>query len=278
MSYTRTALNHVDNGPVRAILDRLGLLDLARTAHQRAMRIAVGETVTVTLAGVSVDFAPPDSMLDNDRFHAPEEFDESSLIEDMISELEDDDVVLDVGAHIGYHTCFAAEATPDGHVIAVEAHPLNSYEVLKNSRLNRHDTQVHSFALSNETGTQELSISADEVGGSTHTLADHSTESITVSTHRADDVLVVTPSVVKIDVEGAEQLVLEGMESILSDDECRIVYCELHHPGGEIASIEDFGGSVSEVRTLLEEHGFEIRELDERTGTYRTSDIKAVKQ
>jgi FkbM family methyltransferase len=240
--------------------------------------MTIGNVVSVSLAGISVNFAPPDALYNNIRFHEPDEFDESALIEDMLSELEDDDIVLDVGAHIGYHSCFAAEATPDGQVIAVEAHPLNSYEVLKNSRLNEHDTKVYSFALSNESGTQELSIDGPNVGGSTHSLADRSGDSITISTHRGEDVIETPPSVIKIDVEGAEQLVLEGMESLLNREECRIVYCELHHPDSENASIEDFGGSVEEIYTILEDSGFEIRELDHREGKYNTSDIKAVKQ
>lgn len=278
MPIFRTVLKALAKSPLRTILNRLGMEDRARSGYRKAVRASTGDVVTVNMGWVSVDFAPPDSLLDGKRFHSPDDFDEAPLIKDMISELEDDDIVLDVGAHIGYHACFAAEATPNGQVIAVEAHPLNAFEVVKNSRLNNNNIRVHSFALSDKSGVHDLSIEGENVGGSTHSLAADATESITVSTHRADDVFSVQPTVIKIDVEGAEQLVLEGMGDILSSDECRVVYCELHHEGGENASLKDFGGSPKEVHSLLKDHGFEIEEFGQREGTYNTSDIKAVKQ
>lgn len=272
-----SVLRAIADSKMENVVQRSPLGEYASTCYRFAARAVVGDVVTVTIDGVSVDFAPPDSLLLSDRFQDPMEFDEAALIVDMLEELEPDDTVLDVGAHIGYHACFAAEATPSGGVIAVEAHPLNAHEIVRNSRLNEHDIEVQSFALSNETGVAELAISGPDVGGSTHSLQETSTDSISVSTHRADDVLDVTPSVIKIDVEGAEQRVLEGMPEILSDDDCRVVYCELHHADGDNTSIEDFGGSETEVYSLLEDHGFEITEINRRQENYHTSNIKAVK-
>lgn len=277
-SVSSSVLRALADSEIERVVQRSPLGGYASAWYRKAVRTVVGDVVTVTIDGVSVDFAPPDSLLLSKRFQEPMEFDEAPLLIDMLDELEPDDTVLDVGAHIGYHACFAAEATPRGEVVAVEAHPLNAHEVVRNSRLNGHDIDVLSFALSNETGVADLSISGPAVGGSTHSLQDRSTDSISVSTHRADDVLDITPSVIKIDVEGAEQLVLEGMPSILSDEACRVVYCELHHADSDNTSIEDFGGSESEVYALLEDHGFEIEEITRRRSNYHTSNIKAVKQ
>lgn len=273
-----SVLRALADSKIESVVQQSALGGYASACYRKAVRVVVGDVVTVTINGVSVDFAPPDSLLLSKRFQDPMEFDEAPLIIDMLDELDPDDTVLDVGAHIGYHACFAAEATPRGEVFAVEAHPLNAHEVVRNSRLNGHDIEVQSFALSNETGVAELSISGADAGGSTHSLQDTSTDSISVSTHRADDVIDDTPSVIKIDVEGAEQMVLEGMPSILSDEECRVVYCELHYADGDNTSIEDFGGSETEVYALLEDHGFEIDELHCRRTNYHTSTIKAVKQ
>ncbi|MFB6105375.1 MAG: FkbM family methyltransferase, partial [Halobacteriaceae archaeon] len=66
-----------------------------------------------------------------------------------------------------------------------------------------------------------------------------------------------SPTVVKIDVEGAEYNVLKGMGDLLDGVEC--VYCEIHHP-----SINEFGSTEDELISLLKDENFGIEVLHQR--------------
>jgi len=75
------------------------------------------------------------------------------------------------------------------------------------------------------------------------------------------------PNVVKIDVEGAEPLVIDGLEDALSFETCRLVYCEVHLPGvDKRPSIKDFGATTDELRDRFEELGFTVEILGDRSG------------
>ena len=67
------------------------------------------------------------------------------------------------------------------------------------------------------------------------------------------------PTVVKIDVEGAEMKVLHGMEQLL--DSVEILYCEIPH-----SMLANGKVSGEDVRNLLLTYGFELEVLDEREG------------
>ncbi|MCK5092657.1 MAG: FkbM family methyltransferase [Gammaproteobacteria bacterium] len=64
---------------------------------------------------------------------------------------------------------------------------------------------------------------------------------------------VPAPTAVKLDVEGAEYLVLSGMEALLSSPDCRFLFIEVHPK-----DLPNFGHSVEDVNNLLEKIGFSI--------------------
>lgn len=62
----------------------------------------------------------------------------------------------------------------------------------------------------------------------------------------------------KIDVEGAELRVLEGIDDVLSWIRVRYVFCEAYRPSDHRSSIEDFGGSKAELKKYLRTRGFHV--------------------
>ncbi|MFH1633731.1 MAG: FkbM family methyltransferase [Chloroflexota bacterium] len=74
------------------------------------------------------------------------------------------------------------------------------------------------------------------------------------------------PDMVKIDVEGAEFLVLKGMKRIMAKDHLKI-YCELHLHSGD-GSIYSFGHTPLDVVGLLLDYGFTIRGLPLRQDSH----------
>jgi FkbM family methyltransferase len=202
---------------------------------------------------------------------------ETEEMADILTELSADDVFLDVGANIGIHSLFAAQVADD--VYAIEPHPVNASYLLINSGRNRADVAVYSCALSDESTYVGLSgprgglLADGSAALSHHELpskqggGDPSNE-IFVRTERGDDLIedrgLRLPTVVKIDVEGEEERVIDGLSETLTDERCRVVYCEVHEDRADYDSIV----------STLEEAGFSIAVVDERD--YSTT-IKATK-
>lgn len=132
-------------------------------------------------------------------------------------------VVLDIGAHIGYYTrLFSKLVKRDGLVLAFEPCPEN-WPVLKYNlqRLHHKNVRIADKAVSFENGKATLFISP---GHSNHSLNAGYTAmqgKVEVETIALDSFLpasgVEKVDFVKIDVEGAELLVLEGMREIIKN-------------------------------------------------------------
>lgn len=128
-------------------------------------------------------------------------------------------VVVDIGANVGYFSLLAADLVgPSGKVYAVEPEPQNNAILRKNVDLNSYsNVRVIEKAISNYTGSVQLFLSALDNGS--HSISDAAARGVAsevqVAATTLDDLLEQEgwPQVdlVKIDVEGAEMLVLEGM-------------------------------------------------------------------
>ena len=146
--------------------------------------------------------------------------------------------MVDVGANWGYYTLVAAAAVGgEGRVIALEPDPRLFARLEGNVRLNRfsHVTTAAAAASSRE-GTLTLAgysdgdanrgvsrvIEESSVSGPTFLVSATTIDAVTAGCPRVD--------LVKIDVEGAEDAVLAGMQDGLSSGRYRAVVLELH-PG-----------------------------------------------
>ena len=136
-------------------------------------------------------------------------------------------VFVDVGAHLGYYTLLAARGVgPTGKIYSFEPDPDNHALLLRNVELNAYDNVVAARkAVSDRVGTGTLYLTALDSGR--HSMYHHGLPErgrVAVETTTMDFYLGSEgwPRVdlVKIDVEGAEVSVLEGMAQLLekSDD------------------------------------------------------------
>lgn len=225
---------------------------------------------TLSLTNFSVTFTASSSAAvkrNRIRFRS-----EKQELVDFIHEIEDDDIVYDIGANTGLYTFFAAMACPNGAVIGFEPYPPN-LELLQQdmARNELKNVDIVEVALSDSVGEIEFKQpKEDDVGfGSSSIVADQSEATITVPTTTGDQLIadghIPSPNVVKIDVEGAESLVIEGLTRALSDPSCRIVYCEVHLPKEDYRpSVEDFGSSPESIRKQFEDSGFTVEQLSSR--------------
>ena len=155
--------------------------------------------------------------------------------------------VWDIGAHFGYHTlCFARLVGESGHVVAFEPNPWNAERLRQNLEGNPElagRVQVESCALADRDGEAEFVLSDDvESGDSSCSYVTGSMPPLEAGIYarfrrqlvrmaRVDALLEQErspPSVIKIDVEGAELLVLRGGREFFTKYK-PLLLIEVHH-------------------------------------------------
>lgn len=140
------------------------------------------------------------------------------------------DVVYDVGANVGFFTLVAARlATRKGRIYAFEPIDANVRALRRNLELNGiQHAEVVETVIRNTCAAARMSLSNNQA---TPHLADHGDDLVSVQSTTIDAFVAAghrPPTVVKIDVEGAENLVLAGMPETLRQHRPMIV-CELHY-------------------------------------------------
>ena len=246
---------------------RAGIAPTVATFYWHAKLALHLWSTSVTVDGVTTEFAT-DSRTEYHR--ASSLVGEQPVIESLLRDVRESDVVYDIGANIGTHTCFVGKRLRSGLVVAFEPMPTNAVRLRHNLSANvpvdRWD--VAEMALSDEDGTGSLAVESQNYGEGKHALSADGELKIDVCRGAT---LVKTgrypsPDILKIDVEGAELQVLRGFEAVLPD--VRVVYAELHH---ELSA--QYDSSTAEIETYLRDHGFEVERLSERSDAYH---IRAV--
>lgn len=131
-------------------------------------------------------------------------------------------LVIDVGANIGFFS-LAMMPARDVDVLAFEPDPRNCAQLKRLSSDPKTAGRIHTVAaaLSDHTGSAELFLS--DLAPTDHKLFNtRSSTSIPVQCYRLDDFLALHPAynarpiaLIKIDVQGAELMVLRGMIATL---------------------------------------------------------------
>jgi FkbM family methyltransferase len=136
-------------------------------------------------------------------------------------EVKKNSIVLDLGANVGYYTLiFARLVGDDGKVFAFEPDPNNFALLKKNVEINGYQNVVLvQKAVSNKTGKGRLYLSKNNFGD--HRIYDSNSKRkfIEIETVRLDDYFKDFDgkiNFIKMDIQGAEPLALEGMAELLS--------------------------------------------------------------
>lgn len=180
--------------------------------------------------------------------------------------VKEGDVVVDLGANLGYYTLLAARLVGQkGKVYAFEPEPINYSLLLKNIELNGYDNVVTmQKAISNVVGTVRLFLDNKNTGA--HTIYQPSdrrefieVESVTLDEFFKDKKHQV--NVIKMDIEGAEMAAFSGMDRVIRENENLEMFIEFYFPG-----IRRAGNSPEEfIRRLLEDYHFSILAIGDYT-------------
>lgn len=166
---------------------------------------------------------------------------ESSVQEAMVRHLGPGDVFYDIGANIGFFSLLGSRLVggDGGQVYAFEPAPANVEAIEANVARNEFaNITVLGQAVGGHAGRVRLQLVADASWCKLEEYGKHplTEEVIEVEQVTIDDLLAAgelrPPTLVKIDVEGAEVAVLEGMRATIERHRPAII-CELHETNRE---------------------------------------------
>ncbi len=176
-------------------------------------------------------------------------------------------LLVDVGANWGYFTLVWAAANPANRVIAIEASPRNTAPLVENVARNglAGRVQVFPIAAGAAKGFVEFDPGPDGQTGWGGISAKHSAGSVRIAAAPLDELCAGEEkiAVLKIDVEGAEAIVLAGARRLLQERRIGEVFLELNE-----SRMAELGIALDEPRKILEASGYRC--------TPRGSDLHAV--
>jgi FkbM family methyltransferase len=162
-------------------------------------------------------------------------------------------IVLDIGANTGFYTLLACTANPNARVIAFEPVPRVYEKLMEHIRINHFDDrcEAHRMAVSNFVGTAQMHVPFGDLPTSASLNTDgfrgFSGTLVEVPVTTVDAVMGDQPvDLAKIDVEGFEPQVLEGMRMTL----------RRFRPALFIECLPD--GPYREVEEILKNLGYQI--------------------
>jgi FkbM family methyltransferase len=187
--------------------------------------------------------------------------DEEDFLSDLLSDLQKDDIFFDVGACIGVYALHAAHRCK--HIFAFEPDPGFREHLEQNVAINNlENITILPYAISDKSGV--LTLFTDGVGGKSPSLENNDFQnSIEVEARTLSELvssgLLPCPSVIKMDIEGAEILALRGTQELFATKPPRLIFLELHP-----TLLPHFGSNSMEVLSLLERAGYRIKLRSER--------------
>lgn len=216
------------------------------------------DTMT-TVRTQGVEMIVPDEFL---RYYAAREY-EPVTQRHFSRALRPGMIVADVGAHIGYYTLIAASRVGErGVVHAFEPSPSSFYLLKENVRRNGFVERVNCFAaaVGKKKGRRKFNLTgSSDSDGFYRPALTHVVKTIEVDTVTLDEAMLTRLDAVKIDVEGAELEVLEGMRLILESGELSVLCVEWFPAGMRAAGIDPV-----ELPTLIRSLGFSrVEALDD---------------
>ncbi|TAF33448.1 MAG: FkbM family methyltransferase [Cytophagales bacterium] len=159
----------------------------------------------------------------------------------------DSSYIIDAGANIGLSVLFFVEYYPKSQIIAFEPDPKICDYLLKNIQNNRiQNVQVIQKALWNNEGTLYFRSEGADGGHLTEQL---SAQPLSVQTERLSKYIQKPVDMLKMDIEGAEYIVLAEIAPCLHL--VKNIFIEYH-------SFDNQPQSLSKILDILEEHNFHV--------------------
>ena len=193
--------------------------------------------------------------------------------EEIAKFIKDDSIVVDVGAHIGnYCNFFLEKLGESGKVYALEVHPINygrlykKYGSLDNVvLLNRAASNIDGVEPVYHDGSMSHTQTTNIIGKNSNGETIDNFKIGSVASIRLDTLLINETNIdlIKIDVEGAEIKVLEGLSKIYSKINNLLIECHFDDDWGRIKDL------------LLNQYNFSCYDLSNKNNITINTDERA---
>ena len=177
-------------------------------------------------------------------------------------ELRVGETFLDVGANVGHFSLLAARRVgPSGRVVSVEASSSTAQALRTNVDLNELGSVITICNVAASDHEHEATLHSEDQAGAAylrHLNPKATGGGVEVVKAVPLDSLIpdARPSVVKIDIEGADFRALLGMKNLLERSRCRLVVVET-----EEDNLSRFGDSVDDVLGFMRDLGYSASRL-----------------
>jgi len=187
---------------------------------------------------------------------------------DWIDEFGKDGIFFDIGANIGIYSLYFAKKY-NANVFSFEPSVFNLKQLAKNISINSLNELISIIPnpLSNKTHFADFVNTSDDEGGALSAFGvnygfdglpikaniKYSTLGFTLDKLLDIGVIKNYPSLIKIDVDGIEHLILKGATEILKSRKCKSVLIEVN---------SSFSEQYKAVHKIMNECGFSLRSSD----------------
>ena len=243
--------------------------DLATPRYMRwllTQRFRAGAMLTTRLNdGITIQYLP-EGNVSRDLYLGQIEHD---VVKFLAWYLKPGMVVMDLGANIGIHSLLSAKYVGEhGAVHAFEPTPRTFEQLRANVELNGFTcVQLNQLAVADKSGTSTFYLYS-QCGMNSMRRQDwvgKPLEQIVVETVSLDEYVqaknLQRVDLLKIDVEGAELLVLKGARSLLCRQNPPVVVCEFTNK-----TTRNFGYQAISLRNFLESLGYHLSRWNSESG------------
>ncbi len=191
----------------------------------------------------------------------------------LLRQIRGGQTVVDVGANIGYYTLvFARAVGPSGHVFAFEPEPGNFDLLHQNIGRNGYENVTSEpKAISDVSGTTALFLSNTHGGAHRVYASKECANSVEVAVTTLDDYFQEAAcriALVKVDTEGAEPLVLKGMQESLRLNPGIRLFLEFNPAG-----LVEQGTPPDDFLQMLRDAGFKVYHVDSDSRTVELANL-----
>ena len=181
---------------------------------------------------------------------------ETHLIKQRV---ESSDICFDIGANIGYYTLLLGAVASKGMTYSFEPVPLN-FHLLRSSILINGSSNIitECCAVAEQKGERLFAVAKDSAFSSfvdteRGLIASEARVAVTTLDDYCREKKIPRIDFLKVDVEGAESLVIAGAREILRDNRRRprLVMLELYEP-----MLKKYGASINGVLSEMHDCGY----------------------
>lgn len=238
-------------------LKKIGLYKPVRSLYNKIRRF--NKQTEIIFNNKKIKFWTPTFFLDN---YIKNLAGEKELLDEVFHRLKDENTFWDIGANVGLYSILVARIKTASKIYSFEPEP-HAFDLLKkNIKLNK-VTNIISLplALGDFIG-EKILFSSDTPNFGSHSFIQRPDFKLKkngkfIKVYDADSLIkgrkADVPDIIKIDVEGAEILVLRGMKDLLKNPKLKIIVCEIH-----TNLLPFFNSSENEIKNIIKQESFRM--------------------